>query len=154
MTEALIFLILFGIIYYLVRNSTYKLLFIAAILNVLAYPYTSETSVLIPGTIDFIVLCALMKYGDVHYRYQVGLLVLSLLAHIVRETVHVADTDIMFSSYEPALTLITIAQLLGAGYALVDRLFERIRVTHSANILFYQHNGGDSQACQKKPQKH
>ena len=129
MIEALIFLALFYAAYRVMGGITYKILLISSIANAIAYPFTSEYSVLLPATIDLITLSLIIHFSGYHWKLQAGLIFLAILCHRSIESDRLTGSNMVFDAYGAIITTITIGQLLGAGHAVITRLFERLLAT-------------------------
>ena len=128
----MIFLCLFGLAFYLCRTKTYGILFLASILNVILYPFTLELTGVVEATLDLTIIVLLIQYADKHRAYQIGLLFIALINHIIFEILN----NVNF--YEGAIIAITIMQLMGVIY---DRLSQRIWIFDLPSHLYlYPHN--------------
>ncbi len=125
MIEGLIFLVLFALLVPL--GATYRILFLAALVNVIVYPFTSDVAVIIEAMVDSSFLMFLILYGDRHVKYQCALLFIVLFNHLVFE---------LYPNYiyGDLITLITILQL-GGVYGFLERVW-----THNHDNNVYSHS--------------
>lgn len=114
--------LLFLVAYLLNKNITYLILLVAAALNIIIYPFTSEYSVVIEASLDTFTLLAILFIGDKHKLYQSSLLFFALLCHLQFELDQANTTDLIFSHYATVFIGITIMQLLGAVYGSSNRI--------------------------------
>jgi uncharacterized membrane protein len=155
MIEILIFSGLFGIAYLITKSNTLLILMVAALINIAVYPIANEYTAILEATIDFITILALISFADRQYWYQIGCLIAALLCHYQMEIDQIIGSNIIFDAYGSTITLITIMQLLGAGYAVIANLFERLWKYNTADNLFDSYLGKvDCKTCQKEQQKY
>ncbi len=133
------FALLFVLAFFIVGGKTYFILCIAALLNMAVYPFTSEYSVVLESSLDVITLLLIIRLGDRHYWYQIGLLLVAMFSHLLFEVDQRYSTDFIFSNYETAIITITVLQLFGGvygGYQLVKRLLWNNRNTGLSHRLY------------------
>ncbi len=147
---SLLFVVLFGLVYLGYRNNTYLILFIAAVANVLMLPFYLETYPLIVGAVDLAVVLAILIYGDKHVWWQYTLLLMALITHYLLISDLETGSIIVSNNYVKAIDLITVLQLLGGVYGIL----ERIRSVHSFRGLYsfrgLSSNSSNRVLCQKK----
>jgi len=155
MIEAVTLLALFGLVYHFNRCETYKILLVAAIANVIVYPFTSEYSAFLEGTINAVALFMLIDYGDRDRRFQTILLSYAFVCCLVFEAGQLIDNGMIIYGYGSVVTAITIMQLLGGGYAVVLGFLGGASNYNRLGVLRNHFNTkmGDK-ACQKEQQKH
>jgi len=118
----LLLAILFGVASLIEVNRTYLILFFAALVNLAMYPFTSEYSVVLEGSLDLIILVSLLIYGDRHKLYQTGLLFCALFIHLQFELDQVNGTNLIFDNYGTVITGVTIMQLSGVFHGISQRI--------------------------------
>ena len=127
MSENLIFLLLFTLAFAFNITKTYFILFVASAINYCLVPYYSDFSSVPESGIDLIALVAIYYLGDVHKRIQVGLLCCALFNHVLYEWDNAFGTYFVIGEEEAIrylfiVWLVTIGQLLGAGYGVLERI--------------------------------
>ena len=142
MTEYTLFLGLFILAYLLNAGSkTYLILLLAESINYYFHGYYLEYSAVDTAGIDLIVLIALATFGDIHKKYQISLLAAAIFVHLLFEWDNTFGTYLITNEYESLFHYnfgyaITIGQLLGAGYGVL----ERIRFPDTNSSLFSDRN--------------
>ena len=155
MIEAVTLLALFGLVYHFNRCETYKILLVAAVANVIVYPFTSEYSAFLEGTINAVALFMLIDYGDRDRRFQTILLSYAFVCCLVFEVGQLIGNGMIIYGYGSVVTAITIMQLLGGGYAVVLGFLGGASNHNRLGVLRNHFNTkmGDK-ACQREQQKH
>lgn len=155
MIGAVIFLALFGLVYYFNRCETYKILLVAAIANVIVYPFTSEYSAFLEGTVNAVALFMLIDYGDRDKDIQKKLLAYAFVLCLLFEVGQAIGNDALIYGYGSVVTAITIMQLLGGGYAVVLGLLGGASSHNRLDMLrdYFNTKMGEK-SCQKEQQKH
>ncbi len=141
----LLFALLFGLASVFDKNRTYLILFLAAILNLVLYPFTTEYSATIEGGLDALTVVMLTFYGGRHKLYQMGLLCIALFMNLQFELDQANATNLIFSNYGVLIIGITIMQLFGVGYGVSQRIWQSCSYSH----LFA--NGGYLNRCKVCP---
>jgi len=145
-----VFPVLFALVFLIARNNTNFILCFAAIGNVLIYPYTDEYTTALEMVLTAATLALIISSGDRQYWYQVGLLLFALVAMVFFELDQANGTNVILNNYDITIILITIMQLMGAGYGITVGIFERLRQGFRGDCLpvhsFAPHNGA---ACQR-----
>lgn len=130
MTIFVIFPALFLLAALFTKSRTYWILCVAAFVNILMYPFTSEYGVVLEASVDLITLSLLIAFGDRHYWYQVGLLMVAMLFHAQFEMDQSTGSDIILSNYSMAITGITMMQLAGVWHGIYSWLLKRVLGGH------------------------
>jgi len=117
------FFLLFALVFLFNKSATYGILMVAAFLNVVIYPLSSEYSILVEAGLDLLVLITLVFYGDKHRVYQIGLLLCALFIHIQFELDQANGTDLIFTNYGAVIIGITIMQLSGVFHGFLKRIW-------------------------------
>jgi hypothetical protein len=99
-------------------SRTYFILSAFSLVNVLIYPFTSESDphlLDILSSISFATGVAIMLFGDIHKIYQTVIIALTILCLSVMEIVLQSDFyyDISVGIYENLIAAFLIAQMMG-----------------------------------------
>ena len=130
------FTLLFLLAFLVERNRTYCLLFYAAVLNMILYPFTSEYSVALEAGLDLVILLCLVVFADKHRVYQLSLLLVALFCHFQFELDQATGGNLIFTNYGSVIIGLTIMQLLGALYGVLDRLLQYLRKSSNDRSLY------------------
>jgi len=122
--QILVFAILFGVVSLIETNRTYLILFLAALANLVIYPFADVYSAELEARLDLIVLLAVLVLGNRHVKFQVGLLLFALLMHNKFELDQANGTDLIFSNYGGVIIGITIMQLSGVFHGFLKRIWK------------------------------
>lgn len=145
-----VFPVLFALVFLLARSRTNFILCAASIGAVLMYPYTDEYTTTLEMGLNAVTLCLIISFGDRQYWYQIGLLLSALVVRVFFEIDQANGTDVILNNYDITIILITIMQLMGAGYGITLGVFERLRGgTKRDNISVYGSAPYMVKACQK-----
>lgn len=127
MSESLIFLLCFLVAFAFNINRTYFILFIASALNYGFDPYYQEYSVVLEAELDLTTIIFLYYLGDKHVKWQLYVLFIIMGFHALFEIDQYAQTYWLIgeenaATYENIITTLTIGQLLGAVYGILERV--------------------------------
>lgn len=89
----------------------------AALVNLAVDQFTTASDshlMVVYATMDFSTAMAILWFGDKHRIYQSCLLGIMIFYHMLLEVDQIFGTSIIFDWYEYAISVIILAQLLGA----------------------------------------
>jgi hypothetical protein len=132
-TELLLQLLAFGLVWRLYPRRTYAILVGAAALNPLLYQLDAASVWLLVScaAVNTGTAAAILRWGDVHRGYQVMILFLAVLVSFLCE-VDMGGSNWVFNDYENLVRGLTVAQLLGALYGLGMAKIDRAPHQHRA----------------------
>lgn len=100
-------------------SRTYLILLIAALVNALLNLVSSSQDLawfLWCATLDTCTALAILRYGGVHKRVQLPLLIIAIIINILMEVDLQHNTSLVYDWYLEGLMIVTSLQLLGSGF--------------------------------------
>jgi hypothetical protein len=150
MIEGIIAVILFGAVYLFSRCATYLILFGAALLNIVLFPFTTPDHVFVEASITYLAITLLIKYGYREYWYQISLLIGLMSLYLFMEFGLIFHGGII-GGEETIISIITALQLFGGAYGVYTRIPKRVWKPYSlisiCNRIF---SPIGYKACEKK----
>lgn len=119
MIPPLIVFVAFLVLAFIVGGRTYTILAAAAFVNLIVDQFTSATDsglMVVYALMDFVTAVTILWIGDRHQIYQSTLICVMICYHLLLEVDQVFGTNVVFDWYEYAISVIILAQLLGARY--------------------------------------